>query len=328
MVESKRKVWVDELRAMAIFFVVFVHLIEWNDNSKFIYNLIVGPIMLPLFFAISGYVFNDKDGKQKYFFKSLLKGIVIPGLFLSLIWLDALLIPFKGFSYFTDNLISLISGKTKWFFIAYLISVSLFFYTRKFFKSFSSTCVVSFIIFVIGLIMAQLDIFNFAMINRACIAQGYFLIGFAFKTHEIYLAKLRWSQITCGIVGYILLCVISYFVWPQKYMDVHLNQYYNLLFCIVMVLIGCYTAFLVASNLTKESKIIAFIGQNTFVIYFLHGNCFVVFQRFLSIAGVDLNGNIIMNIIGAIFSIVACCGIALILNIIAPELIGKKRKKT
>ena len=324
--KSPRKLWLDGLRALAIIFVVIVHTIQSHENLMFFYNVFVGPIMIPLFFAISGYLFNDRNGKQSIFYKKLLNSIIIPGLFLSLVWVKAIFIPIKGFSYFTESLINLISGTEKWFFAACIIGEIIFFYTRKFFKSTVSTCIVSFIIFVIGIILAKFDIGNFAMFNRALIAQAFFSIGFLIKKSESKLEKIKLWQILSFAILFVIMGITSIFVWPNQFLDVHLNQYYNLPYCMAMIFLGCVTIFLLAKKIAFAPKFLVFIGQNTFIIYFLHNTIFYIFTKMLSVLGLTNINSYFEIVLKICFSIIICCLIAIPLNKFVPFLVGKKKK--
>ncbi len=61
---SNRKLWIDCLRGIAILFVLYGHLVQgWND-----YFVFTSPIKIPLFFVITGYVFNHNRTNNKDFF--------------------------------------------------------------------------------------------------------------------------------------------------------------------------------------------------------------------------------------------------------------------
>lgn len=97
MAEVKgRKYWCDMLRALAILFVVGTHAMPAGTMAKIVYNQFVGSIMIPLFFAISGYIFPGNDCSWKRFCLSLLKKIIVPTIFLSFVWINLLKIPFAG----------------------------------------------------------------------------------------------------------------------------------------------------------------------------------------------------------------------------------------
>ena len=70
---GKRKAWIDALRALAIIMVVLGHQVKGEDA----YFLFTSPVKMPLFFAISGYVFNMHDGNSQLFWKNWLRRIIM-----------------------------------------------------------------------------------------------------------------------------------------------------------------------------------------------------------------------------------------------------------
>ena len=74
----QRKSWLDALRAMAMLYVVFGHQAQWCEA----FFLFTTPIKIPLFFAISGYLFNYYNGQQVLFFKNCFFKLVFPFFFL------------------------------------------------------------------------------------------------------------------------------------------------------------------------------------------------------------------------------------------------------
>ena len=67
--------WIDVLRALAILLVVYGHRITYlkNDVDGFwfyeAYSVFLNPIKMPLFFALSGYLFRIRQGGDIAFFK-------------------------------------------------------------------------------------------------------------------------------------------------------------------------------------------------------------------------------------------------------------------
>ena len=73
-IATYRKDWLDSLRAVAIMLVVFGHQVPWAE-SYFAYT---SPVKIPLFFAISGYLFKVRDGKFSTFAVNLFKKLIFP----------------------------------------------------------------------------------------------------------------------------------------------------------------------------------------------------------------------------------------------------------
>lgn len=59
----KRKIWVDLLRGFAMLLVIMGHIAK----TESIFFLLTSPFKMPLFFAITGYVFNDRGETPKSF---------------------------------------------------------------------------------------------------------------------------------------------------------------------------------------------------------------------------------------------------------------------
>ena len=79
----KRKNWIDVLRAAAMLLVIYGHLLGGHDHANF--YMVTSPVKIPLFFAISGYVFNDRGGDTVAFLKKTWRGLVVPLLFFSIV---------------------------------------------------------------------------------------------------------------------------------------------------------------------------------------------------------------------------------------------------
>ena len=130
----KRLEYIDALRALAVLFVVIIHAAIGVDGWN-VYTVFTGAIMIPLFFIISGYLFNPRDGKQLPFFKNLFFKMVIPRFFISQLWIQAFFIPSKGIHFWLRLVWDFICGDLEWFLLTCIIGEIIFFYIRKFFKS-------------------------------------------------------------------------------------------------------------------------------------------------------------------------------------------------
>lgn len=76
---KQRMEWLDCLRAVAMVFVIYGHI----NNSAWQFFLFTSPIKIPLFFAVSGYLFKN-GGQVLTKVKKLFISIIIPYFFLSL----------------------------------------------------------------------------------------------------------------------------------------------------------------------------------------------------------------------------------------------------
>ena len=94
---QERKDWIDIIRGLAVVLVVIGH----AAPESYPFFLLTSPIKMPLFFVISGYLFNARNGSYQRFFKNLLIKVIIPWFFLGLTPV-IMMAPFKGISYFTQ----------------------------------------------------------------------------------------------------------------------------------------------------------------------------------------------------------------------------------
>ena len=320
MVDTRRLDWIDSLRAVAIVLVVLGHCSQGYHH----FFLFTSPVKMPLFFAISAYLFKEAYGYSA-FFKGLFFKLVIPWLFLGLFPV-VLTIPLKGCGYFLDYLFAMINGDVIWFMPCFIIAQIIQFLLRKSLKKTILLAVAMFSCSVVGLFLAHFDLGNFAMFNNALVVQAFYLIGFLFKKQSIFFARIKSIYIIVGCMVYVLLCLLSEIIFPGKHIDVHLNSYYNYLLCFFLIYLGTFLLFVVASRLKKNINFISRIGQNTLVIYIWHGYAITALAVAFKKIGFDDNlyG---MALIKTIFACVVCCYVSILLNRYVPLLIGKRPRK-
>lgn len=119
-----RKEWIDVLRALAVIFVIYGHQLEKGDHT-FIYYVFTSPVKIPLFLAISGYLFREND-EFKDFCAKIIRGLVVPWLILSLtpVLLSSII---KGGAGLKSSVISVLSGASVWYMPCCIISEFVFY---------------------------------------------------------------------------------------------------------------------------------------------------------------------------------------------------------
>ncbi len=319
---SNRKAWIDFLRALAMLFVIFGHQVP----SLTPYFVFTSPIKIPLFFMITGYVFNDKRTSTYDFFKNIFLKLIIPWLCLTVPFI-IIKIPFRGMSVFINEMYKLISGETAWYMPCCIIAEIIWLFTRKFLRRTSLTCLGVFFVFSLGVFSVYLNILNYAMLNRAMLMQIFILSGYLYRKNEERFSKFSWNSIIALFIIYIAMGGFSLKIWPGKCLDVHLNKYYNWPFCFIMMLYGCFTMFIFANKLVRIPRILSFIGQNTLVYYLLHSYNIQASVRILSVIKIDIPDSLIGACIKTIIACIACAIEAMLINRFLPEIVGKKRKR-
>ena len=308
---SERKLWLDALRGIAIILVVFGHQVySWTE-----YFVFTSPIKMPLFFAISGYLFNPRSGNQKSFYKNILKKLIVP-------WMVLGLFPYVDLP---NRFVSLVSGQSLWFMPCLVIAEILWFYVHKNCKTIVLKCITGLFLCIMGFLFHSFHIFHFAMVDIAFTVQIFFVIGLLIRQKEHILINYwrKWTSVTVTCYLFIGICVLFFF--PGQCLDVHLNEYFNIPICGIMIIFGCVTLFTLFKQSNFSPNWLVYIGQNTLVIYILHGYAIALFvnsMQFLHLSDQQLLP--LMGITKTIFGISLCCVIAFIINKYFPFIVGKK----
>jgi len=103
---------IDTARGVAMLIVIFWHSMIYKVPGWQIYSVFTAPVMIPLFFFISGYLFNKADLDFKTFIGNIIRKIVVPWLFLSLKWVYFFVSIVKGdWNALGEHFVRLLSGK-------------------------------------------------------------------------------------------------------------------------------------------------------------------------------------------------------------------------
>lgn len=319
---TKRKDWIDALRAMAMLFVVFGHQAQWC-NIFFLYTT---PIKIPLFFAISGYLFNDRGGQQGVFLKNCFLKLVVP--FFCLVTIPALLFAIKdGIGVLFESWRKMLSGESFWFITCLIVSEVLHFYIRKLGKGIFLIIFISLICALTGLLMARNNVLDNGKVNTALISQFYLLIGYLIRKYEEYLDKLNiwWGIIILSI--YIILCFVSQYYFESCQFDCHLNLYYNVGYCSLLIITGCMACFIIAKKIKHYPKWLIYVGQNTFILYLWAGASLVFFTALEKIGVVMPTMNLLFSMVQTLWATTTCMSAAWFVNRYIPFVVGKYNKK-
>lgn len=237
-----RKDWIDALRALAMFFVIYGHLLKgWTA-----YFVFTSPVKICLFFAISGYVFKYNRVSELSFYKNLFRKIIIPWLVFALLPY-AFAIPLKGVSFFVSRFVNVITGvSTLWYMPCCIFAEIIWHYINRFIKNDYMLIFASLAFFSLGLFLGKRRILDFMMINRAMVAQAFLLIGGIYRKYEKNILA-KFEKRYCLVLGfsmYLLLGILTLILYPGQNLDVHTNKYYNLLICGLMIILGILLLFL------------------------------------------------------------------------------------
>ncbi len=318
--KSQHKVrleWIDVLRAFAILLVVYGH----RANTQF-FSAFLNPVKMPLFFALSGYLFRFREGGDMAFFKKTFISLIIPWLFLGLVPL-LLSIPIMGFSHAFDSSIDLFTGKLQWFMPCFILAQILFYYVAKLTKNHLSVmiaCVI--VISALGYFLKQKHILSIFMINLAMMVQFYFLIGFLYKRYE---SKLHNVLLRLGALLLLCYIIIGIIFYPYSAMDVHNARFLSLPIGTLMTTIGLIALFMLASCIQKYPRPLISVGKNSLVIYMLDRYALIPFSKIYQFhAPHPIVLTLFMGLIYLVYTSVVNIFIAKILNKYIPWATGNR----
>lgn len=247
-------------------------LVIWGHiTNADLFFVVTSPIKIPLFFAITGYVFNEQNGSLIKFAKKQWEGIFIPWLCLSFVWLKvARAIVFDNIDLALNYLYDFISGRTYWFMPCILLANLFHFCLRKIKVQWLQILLMTFMT-IMGLFLGRYEIGSFAMFNTACASQGFMMFGFLFRRYESRVLNYfkPWVLYIAGFI-YLALVAMSIVYYPGQSMDVHNNVYYSYMICGSMILIGLLMLFAIFSRMVILPKWVIIVGQNTLTFYMLH----------------------------------------------------------
>ena len=312
-----RKSWLDGLRAIAMLLVIIGHMVSGVKP----YFLFTSPVKIPLFFAISGYVFNENRKSVAQFFVNLFWHLVLPWMAWAVIGV-VIMLPFNGLSSLPAGLVSIVTDVALWYLPCCIIAETLWFSAHRLCAGWKAFCLAALVLFGLGLVMVKLDILNAMMINRAFIAQLYMLIGYLFRRFEDRLEGAGWLPVAGLLLAYIAMGIISAALWPGKSIDVHLNHYYNLPFCMLMIITGCTALLWGARRIGRAPRILSFIGKNTLVFYAVHIYAISAVKLVLNKAGA-LPAKPWNAVVCLVPVCILCSAAALFINRFMPLLAGR-----
>lgn len=320
LVNDSRKGWVDALRGLAILLVIYGHSVKGLPD----FFVFTSPVKMPLFFAITGYVFSVKEWRM--FLGQLFRKVIIPWIILGMLP-SLVTIPFHGFVPAVERLMNMISGKELWFLPCFIIGEVIHYIIRRYCNKDIWIVAASFVSFLIGLILHRYNYLDYAMLNRALVVQPFFLIGYLFRQFERQLTGLKWNKVIVAAIVYIGLCLLSKSVFHGQTIDVHMNRYINVPFSLILIFLGCFTLFIAASKTGFRSWVMSFIGQNTLVLYIWHGIAISLLVKAASVAGWVMPFNWWAALIKVLWACVVCGVAAIILNKYFPFAVGKRKSK-
>ena len=321
---SARKPWIDLLRGLALLMVIYGHQV----GGWYPYFLLTAPVKIPLFFAITGYLFNGEKPVRD-FLSTLLWRLLIPWLGIGLL-AAACQIPWRGLAGLRAALLSYAKGKAAWYVPCCVVAEIVWYANRRLTKRLPLTALAAALCCAAGFALARRKLLGAWMINRALIAQAYLLIGFVFRRRLEKLPRgALWGL--AALAAYLALAALSAKLYPGRSLDVHRNRFYSVPLCMGMIASGCLSLLWLFSRLIPDAPgWLTFFGRNTLAIYLLHNASTRLPRRMLALAGfhrTSLAQAALVMLAGVLAACAGYCAAAALINRFAPALAGNRRRR-
>lgn len=335
---SNRISWVDSAKGLGIILVVLGHTSLPQEIKTYIYSF-----HMPLFFFLSGVVFNEKKNFSA-FLKGKLKGIVIPYFIISIItyifWIlvtrhigansakISIFKPIIGMFYSTPAGTWLAHNVFIWFLTTLFVVEISFYFVNKLVNNKLLKIIILLLFSIIGYLYAG---FSFRLpwgIDIAFTAIVFYGAGFLVKNYVV--DNIRISKPYYLVVMVISLVLSVFTSQINGYIDLSGLIYKNYFLLYISAFCGI-TFWILLAKLVAQSKVMKFIGKNSIVYFSFQGialgicNALIVFIAKIPI--VSTEKSLYWGIVFTIFSLCILTAGCFIINNYLPWIIGKNKSK-
>lgn len=324
---ANRLPWIDFLRGIAMACVVY-----WHCSSIPQFNAVTGGYYLPMFYALSGYLFSKDSGLKlgklfwRIYFPLFIFGI-LPNVIGSLIRLDLNTVLSRSFYI-----------STSWFLPTFFASTIIFRIIAVYIKEHFLSMIVSIFILLIGLVLTKNEwaadyyttniCFSTILVGQCCIMMGYMWKKYE-NSHKIFLKEYK----IISLVSFCSFLALEFITEPGSAIDFHTNSYPNIPIGMGIVLSSLLLGYSWARNINFDVKwlnpfikFICFLGRYAIFVFLLHHTVIAILDRFLigrvypHIKQDYFNAFIYMTL-----TLICCYIIITIIKKFVPFLLGEKQ---
>lgn len=322
--KTERIKWIDALRAGAMFSVVLGHL--YKGGAAFL--TITDPIKMPLFYFLAGYVFHT-DKHWGDFLRGIAFRIGIPYFLFSLFPLKVLrFLIQRDIPALLEYLTAFFTGRIVWFIPSFVLTqIFVFLLYRVLRGNPVLIAAASILCFVIGVNTADVVWMDFWCINTALTAVLYMNFGLLMRQYGASLRINSSRAIAINTLIYLcgILCALHFY--PGCTMDVHLDSYYNVPLCLILIVSGILLCMGVSQNIPWEKAAEPWLifGQETLFVFLTHSTIqfilSILLRPILPINDMSFWVSLIYTALTCMVGTIVSRGIG---NYI-PELVGRRR---
>lgn len=341
--DKKRIAWVDNLKAVGIFWVILAH---HNINPKmtqYIYSF-----HMPLFFLLSGYLLDiDRYTNINTFIQKKLRTLILPYFVFAftsyLFWLLVVRnLSIRGTALSTPVLKSFLGifysvgtegwniplGTPLWFLTCLFVVEILFWYVYKISANISVLKTMILIFSITGYLGSVFMPFRLPWnIDVALTAVTFYGTGFIFKNTIDAISQFAVKRNLFLIIPFFILNIL--FCFLNGKIDMYENHYGSPIFFYLSALSGTMV-FIILSKIIPPNKLLSFIGSNTIIILGLTGvSLFIIRGIFYSVYKNLPDLNNISIITGMLFSFLQLALLSPVIYVIGtyfPFLLGRAKQ--
>ena len=287
---KKRIGWIDSLRGIAMFFVIFGHAFYRRNNKirNYIYSF-----HMPLFFFISGLTTKRSDMTLLQFLKKKCKDLLLPYLALNVfvfIYKITLQMAFGMYSTLTlktsveftiKGFSSAIPCIQSWFILALFVIDLMFFILTKLFKNDIFVTIAVIIIFVLAYMYKQTGetYLQYWHIDTAMFGLLFYYLGYVLMKYYHKIEKFisnYWSLIIVVIV----IPIAHYIQYINGRVSMNLNNYKDINYFLASSILSIIAIVVLANVFMKKDKFFSKIGVMSLFYLGYHGFLMIALKTY------------------------------------------------
>lgn len=326
----KRDKSVDAMRGIGAFLVLWSHAGSETDG----YFTIISPIMLPIFFFVSGYLFKPENMGVRDFIKTRLINLIGPWIIVSYVQAYFNVSDIKRIlndlgaikEIGIDCTLRILSGAAVWFIPALAVSLSIAYGIIRLCKNRKGALAVSFAVSILAwAFLRDIKILNIWNISCAMINQVFVIAGYCIKRQlEEQNSRIRIIEHKAWIPVFIIeeIVFMKFFDWQG--FAIRINGIQNILVFYILCFSGLFAVYAFTRK-WNSIPLLNFMGKHS-LLYFAFGpHGYVIGRKILEFLSVNIESVTISTLAITLIAGVAWVIPAQIIDRVCPILNGKIR---